>query len=194
RLWRIVYEHVQQRERQAGAVPSLEPSKLTEAQRAVRRAAHSTLVKVTDDIGRRRVFNTAIAAVMELLNTLSKFDDDSPQGQAIRHEALELVVQMLSPIVPHACQALWEALGHEGDALIDRPWPKPDPAALVQEEIEIVVQVNGKLRGRVTVPAQATEDEVRSAALAAPNVQKWTEGKPIRKVIVVKGRLVNIVI
>src|SRR5690606_32001244 len=171
RLWRIVYEHVQQRERQAGAVPSLEPSKLTEAQRAVRRAAHSTLVKVTDDIGRRRVFNTAIAAVMELLNTLSKFDDDSPQGQAIRHEALELVVQ-------DACQALWDALGDEGDALIGRPWPKPDPAALVQEEIEIVVQVNGKLRGRVTVPAQATEDEVRSAALAAPNVQKWTEGKP----------------
>src|SRR5690606_26594157 len=136
----------------------------------------------------------AIAAVMELMNTLSKFEDDSAAGRAIVQETLELIVQMLSPIVPHASQALWEALGHAGDPLIDRPWPKPDPAALVQDTIEIVVQVNGKLRGRVNVPAEATDDIVREAALQDANVQKWTEGKQIRKVIVVKGKLVNVVV
>ena len=116
----------------------------------MRRAAHATLAKVTDDLGRRRVFNTAIAAVMELMNALAKFDDDSPQGRAVVHEALELIVQMLAPIVPHVCHVLWRELGHN-DPLIDQPWPKPDPRALVQDTIEIVVQVNGKLRGRVSV-------------------------------------------
>jgi leucyl-tRNA synthetase len=192
RLWRAVFEHVSKSE-SAGAAQSM-PDTLTETQRALRRAAHSTLAKVTDDIGRRRVFNTAIAAVMELMNTLSKFDDDSAEGRAVVHETLELIVQMLSPIIPHAAQALWESLGHAGDALIDRPWPKPDPAALVQDSVEIVVQVNGKLRGRVSVPANAAEEVVREAALQDPNVQKWTEGKPIRKVIVVKGKLVNVVV
>jgi leucyl-tRNA synthetase len=190
RLWRVVYEHVA-----AGDLPSqVAPDALSDAQRALRRAAHATLAKVTDDIGRRRVFNTAIAAVMELMNTLSKFDDRSPQGRAVVHETLELIVQMLSPIVPHVCQALWEALGHANDPLIDRRWPQPDPAALVQDVIDVVVQVNGKLRGRVRVAADADEETVRTAALADPNVQKWTEGKPIRKVIVVKGKLVNVVV
>ncbi len=206
RLWRVVYEHVRAGDGsqatadspKAGCAPteacSLSSADLTDAQRALRRAAHATLAKVTDDIGRRRVFNTAIAAVMELMNTLSKFEDDSAAGRAIVQETLELIVQMLSPIVPHASQALWEALGHAGDPLIDRPWPKPDPAALVQDTIEIVVQVNGKLRGRVNVPAEATDDIVREAALQDANVQKWTEGKQIRKVIVVKGKLVNVVV
>ena len=192
RLWKMVYEHVE-----AGARPQTlnadQIAALSEAQRATRRAAHATLIKVTDDLGRRRVFNTAIAAVMELMNTLQKFEDRSEQGRAVTQEALELIVQVLSPITPHICHALWIALDH-ADPLIDRAWPQPDPAALIQDAIEVVVQVNGKLRGRVSVPTQASEDEVRAAALADANVQKWVEGKPIRKVIVVKGKLVNVVV
>ena len=146
RLWRMVWEH-----RGEGAAwpaaPRPELIALSPAQREMRRMAHATLVKVTDDYGRRRVFNTAIAAVMELMNALQKFDDASEQGRAVRHEAIELVVQMLAPIAPHVCHALWRELGH-ADALIDHPWPQPDPQALVQERVEVVVQVNGKLRAK----------------------------------------------
>ena len=188
RLWRMVHEHVS-----AGLVSPKVSGDLTDDQRNVRRAAHSTLQKVTDDLGRRRVFNTAIAAVMEFMNTLSKFEDQSEQGRAIRQEALELVVQMLSPIVPHAGHLLWRALGH-ADALIDHAWPQPDVAALVRDSIDVVIQVNGKLRSQVTVEASATEQQIREAALADAIVQKWIEGKPIRKVIVVKGKLVNVVV
>ena len=216
RLWRTVFEHVQGEggnDQGVGGSPSgvapsgtapgplsgptaysLQPTaSLTDAQRALRFATHATLAKVTDDLGRRRVFNTAIAAVMELMNTLAKFEDRSAGGRAVVQETLELIVQMLSPIVPHATEALWRELGHD-DALIDRPWPKPDPAALVQESIEVVVQVNGKLRSHVTVSATAAEDDIRRAALADPVVQKWIDGKPVRKVIVVKGKLVNVVV
>lgn len=192
RLWKTVYEHVG-----AGPVAGNASGALTDEQRDVRRAAHSMLQKVTDDIGRRRVFNTAIAAVMEFMNTLSKFEDASVQGRAVRHEALEFVVQVLSPIVPHASHALWQALGHAdvvGDALIDRPWPKHDPAALVRDSIDVVVQVNGKLRSQVTVDPKASEDTIREAALADSTVRKWIDGKPVRKVIVVKGKLVNVVV
>ncbi len=194
RLWRMVWEHV---EVNAGPSTTQGESKdtveFTDAQRDMRRAAHSTLVKVGDDLGRRRVFNTAIAAVMELMNTLAKFEDRSERGCRIVQETLELIVQMLAPIVPHASQALWQALGHS-EALIDRAWPKVDPEALIKDVVEIVIQVNGKLRGRVNVPAEASEDAIRAAALADPNVQKWIEGKAIRKVIVVKGKLVNVVV
>jgi leucyl-tRNA synthetase len=189
RLWRVVYEHVQ-----GGLLPTYRhKDEPTEQQRALRHATHATLAKVTDDIGRRRVFNTAIAAVMELMNTLGKFEDKSEQGRAVVQETLELIVQMLAPIVPHATHALWGELGHR-DSLIDRPWPEPDATALVQDSLEIVVQINGKLRGRVTVPASASEDDVRQTALADPQVHKWVEGKAIRKVIVVKGKLVNVVV
>ncbi len=191
RLWRTVYEHVATTGNQSLAAS--ENASLTDAQRTFRRAVHATLVKVTDDIGRRRIFNTAIAAVMELMNTLGKFEDKSPQGQALVQEALELIVQMLSPIVPHATHAMWEALGHT-DSLMDRPWPKPDPAALVQDDIELVVQVNGKLRSHIRVPTSADEAAIREAALADAGVQRWMEGKPAKKVIVVKGKLVNVVV
>jgi leucyl-tRNA synthetase len=203
RLWRTVYEHVNapapetataQNESAAALVSTDRPAEsLTDAQRALRRAAHATLAKVTGDLGRRRVFNTAIAAVMELMNALGKFEDCSPQGRAVRHETLELIVQMLSPITPHVCHALWRELGRQ-DPLIDRAWPKPDPHALVQDTIEIVVQVNGKLRGRVTVEANAPDDDVRAAALADKQVQKWIEHQPVRKVILVKGKLINLVV
>jgi leucyl-tRNA synthetase len=188
RLWRMVHEHVT-----AGLVSGKVSGELTDEQRNVRRAAHSTLQKVTDDLGRRRVFNTAIAAVMEFMNTLSKFEDQTPQGRAVRQEALEFVVQMLSPIVPHAGHVLWQALGHT-DPLIDHSWPQPDAAALVRDSIDVVIQVNGKLRSQVTVEASATEQQIREAALADATVQKWIEGKPVRKVIVVKGKLVNVVV
>jgi leucyl-tRNA synthetase len=192
RLWRMVWEHLEKGRPAKGPHPELVA--LSPSQREIRRMAHATLVKVTDDYGRRRVFNTAIAAVMELMNALQKFDDASEQGRAVRHEALELIVQMLAPIAPHVCHALWKELGHP-DPLIDHPWPHPDPQALVQDRIEVVVQVNGKLRSKVEVGASASKDEISAAALADATIQKWIEGKQVRKVIVPPGnKLVNVVV
>jgi len=187
RLWRAVHQHVS-----AGKAPPLDPGGLDAAQRDLRRQVHETLAKVTVDIGRRRTFNTAIAAVMELMNSLARFDDRSPAGRALLQEALEIVVLVLSPVVPHACHALWRELGHPGP-VVDARWPEPDPRALERETIEVVVQVNGKLRGRVTVPVDADEATVREAALADPNVQRFMEGRPLRKFVYVRGRLANVV-
>jgi leucyl-tRNA synthetase len=197
RLWRTVYEHVRWRAA-AGfsvgrAATGLGTAALNDAQRVVRRQAYQTLAKVTDDIGRRRTFNTAIAAVMELLNNLAKFTPLSEQDGEVMHEALEIAVLSLSPIIPHVTHALWAALGH-ATALIDEPWPAVDASALASATVEIVVQVNGKLRGHVSVPIDADEATVREAALADANVQKFVGGAPIRKVIVVRGKLVNIVV
>jgi leucyl-tRNA synthetase len=188
RLWNAVYEHLH-----AGPVAPLDTAALAGAQRDLRRAAHHTLAKATDDIGRRRSFNTAIAAVMELLNSIGRFTDMSPQGRAVRHEALGLAVLILGPITPHVCHALWQALGFPGP-LIDTPWPKPDAAALEQDVHQIVVQVNGKLRGHITVPVQADEAAVRAAALADEHVRKFVADKIVRRVIVVPGKLVNVVV
>ena len=188
RLWRAVHQHLS-----TGPAPALDPAELTQAQKDLRRLAHQTLAKVTDDIGRRRTFNTAIAAVMELLNALAKADDATPAGRAVAQEALELIVLMLSPIVPHATHALWHELGH-AHALIDEPWPKPDPAALAQDTVLIVVQVNGRLRGRVAVPAGADEATARAAALADEGVQRFVAEQPVRKLIYVPGKLVNVVV
>jgi len=192
RLWRMAWEHLEKGRPAKGPHAGLVA--LSPAQREMRRLAHATLVKVTDDYGRRRVFNTAIAAIMELMNALQKFDDASEQGRAVRHETLELIVQMLGPIAPHVCHVLWRELGH-ADALIDHRWPQADPQALVQDRIEVVVQVNGKLRSKVEVGASASKDEISAAALADATVQKWIEGKPVRKVIVPPGnKLVNVVV
>jgi leucyl-tRNA synthetase len=189
RLWQAVFEHVAQ-----GLPPSGIPTgALPPAARDLRRIAHRTLGKVTDDIGRRHVFNTAIAAVMELLNAVGRFDDPSPAGRAVVQESLEIVVIALSPIVPHITHELWRALGHER-ALIEERWPAPDPAALVQERVELVVQVNGKLRGRLQAPLDATEAELRELALGDPGVAKFVDGKPLRKCIVVPGKLLNLVV
>ena len=188
RLWNAVYEHVQ-----AGAAPALEKGALTGAQRELRRLAHQGLAKATDDIGRRRNFNTAIASVMELLNAVQRFQDPSPAGRAVRQEALEIAVLVLAPIIPHVCHAVWGALGQPG-ALIDAHWPAPDPGALAQDSHEIVVQVNGKLRGHVSVPVGSDEAAVRAAALADERVQRFIADKPVRRVIVVPGKLVNVVI
>jgi leucyl-tRNA synthetase len=188
RLWTAVYEHVTR-----GAPPALVPHALTPAQRELRRVAHQALAKATDDIGRRRNFNTAIAAVMELLNAVQRFPDTTPQGRAVRHEALGLAVLILSPITPHVCHELWLALGHT-TAPIDERWPVPDAHALATETHAIVVQVNGKLRGHISVPVSADEAAVRAAALADDNVRKFVADRPVRRVIIVPGKLVNVVV
>jgi leucyl-tRNA synthetase len=188
RLWKQVFDHVS-----AGKAENLTVTALNESQKALRRKVHQTLQKVGDDMSRRYTFNTVVAANMELLNDISRFNDDSAQGQAVRQEALEKVILMLAPITPHISHMLWQALGHE-TAVIDTPWPNVDDSALVQNTLELIVQVNGKVRGKVQVSASAAEDEIKAAALANENVLKFTEGTSIQKVIVVKGRLVNIVV
>ena len=188
RVWKAVYGHVA-----GGPAGKVDAAALNDAQRTLRRQVHQTLAKVSDDIGRRRTFNTAIAAVMELLNSVVRAETATPADRAVIQEALELSLLMLSPIVPHICHRLWQVLGHSG-AIIDEPWPQADPAALVAATVDIVVQVNGKLRGRVTVATDASEAEVREAALADDNVQRFVAGKPVRKVIVVPGKLVNVVV
>ncbi|MFA7095251.1 MAG: leucine--tRNA ligase [Gammaproteobacteria bacterium] len=188
RVWKLVSMHVA-----GGPAPELDLPTLTPAQRDMRRHTHEMIAKASDDIGRRYNFNTAIAAVMELINELYKFEDPSPQGRAVMQEALEALVLVLSPIVPHICHVLWRELGHER-AVVDEPWPRFDPDALTRDAVELVVQVNGKLRGRVTVSATASREETERAALAEPNVQRFVEGKVPKKIIVVPGKLVNIVV
>ena len=188
RLWNAVYEHVS-----AGVAPPLDRGALAPKQRELRRAAHQALAKATDDIGRRRNFNTAIAAIMELLNAVGRFDDASPAGRAVRHEALSIATVVLAPITPHVCHALWQALGHTS-ALIDEPWPEPDAAALAQDMHTMVVQVNGKLRGHISVPVNSDEAAVQAAALADDKVRRFVADKPVRRVIVVPGKLVNVVV
>ncbi len=187
RLWKAVHDHVT-----LGATSTLETESLNTRQRTLRRQSHHALAKVTDDIGRRRTFNTAIAAVMELLNSLSKFKVETGPDRSVMQEALEISILALSPIIPHVTHALWHALGH-ARALIDEPWPSTDAAALAQSTLEIVVQVNGKLRSRVSVATDADEATMRAAALADPNVQKFIGAGAVRKVIVVPGKLVNVV-
>jgi len=187
RLWKLVAGHVDQ-----GTPAALDTAGLDAGQKTMRRKLHETIAKVSDDIARRHTFNTAIAAVMELINDLFRFDDDSEQGRAVRHEAIEAIVMMLSPIVPHVTQRLWNELGHD-ELLADVSWPVCDESALVRDEIELVVQVNGKLRSKINVAANADNDTIEKAALADDRIISNIEGKNVRKVIVVPGRLVNIV-
>jgi leucyl-tRNA synthetase len=192
RLWTAVHGHVALNAT-AGAPPALDRAALTPPQRELRRAVQQTLAKVTDDIGRRRTFNTAVAAVMELLNTLARFEDRSPQGRAVLQEAYEIATICLSPMVPHVAHALWRELGHAG-TLMDQRWPQVDAAALELAQLTLVVQVNGKLRGQIDVAADAGEETIRAAALAEPNVQKFMGGAAPRKVIIVPRKLVNVVV
>ena len=167
---------------------------LDDEQRALRCKTHETIAKVSDDYGRRQTFNTAIAAVMELLNEIGRRGDrSSPAGLAVEREALEAAVLLLAPVVPHAAHALWRALGHD-TPVIDTPWPVADARAMQRSHIELVVQVNGKLRGRVSAPADAAREELERLALADEHVQRFVDGKPVRKIIVVPGKLVNVVL
>jgi leucyl-tRNA synthetase len=192
RLWKAVHDHVSAGA--ASALPlALDPSALLDADRDLRRIAHQTLTKVKDDIGRRRVFNTAVAAVMELLNAISRHSGDTPAARATRQEALEIAVLCLAPVVPHITHQLWRELGRQ-QPLWQTRWREADLAALAQQSIEIVVQVNGKLRGRIHAAPDASEDQLRAAALADESVQRHLEGREPRKVIIVRGRLVNVVV
>ena len=188
RLWKTVHEHVA-----AGVASAYQGGELTAAEKALRFKLHSTIQKVSDDYGVRQQFNTAIAAVMELLNTLDKTALSAEQGRAVAQETLESAVLLLAPIVPHVTDALWSEL-RPGTTLEAQRWPAVDASALVQDEIELMVQVNGKLRGSITVAKDADRAVIEAAALANENVQKFTEGQPPKKVVVVPGRLVNIVV
>ena len=188
RLWRAVQDHAAQ-----GDVERVDVSTLDDGQKALRRKIHQTIAKVSDDIGRRYTFNTVVAAVMELLNAINRFDDSSRQGRAVVREGLEAVVLLLSPVVPHISHELWHALGH-GEAVVNVRWPSADASALVLEMVEIVVQVNGKLRGRIAVAANSDTETITAAALADDNVRRFVGDNKIRKTIVVPGRLVNVVV
>lgn len=196
KLWRTMTAH------DGTDVINFRDFTLNNEQKALRFKTHSTLLKVGDDFGRRQTFNTAIAAVMELVNAVNKFQDEQDTKSdtevarinlSVVHEALGIILLALSPIVPHFCHALWKHLGH-ADAIINCPWPVADNSALVQDEVQMVIQVNGKLRGKLTVAKDCDTKSIEQLALADANVQKFTEGLTVRKIIVVPEKLVNIVV
>ena len=188
RVWNLVYEYSQN-----PAKTALDVTALSADQKALRRDVHKTIAKVSDDIGRRQTFNTAIAAVMELMNKLTRAPLESEQDRAVMAEALSAVVRMLYPITPHICFELWKALGNES-TIDNAEWVKADEAAMVEDEKLIVVQVNGKVRGKVTVAADADEETVKTVAFADENVKKFTDNTQIVKVIYVPGKLLNVVV
>lgn len=188
RVWNLVYEYSQN-----PAKTALDVTALSADQKALRRDVHKTIAKVSDDIGRRQTFNTAIAAVMELMNKLTRAPLESEQDRSVMAEALSAVVRMLYPITPHICFELWKALGNESN-IDNAEWVKADEAAMVEDEKLIVVQVNGKVRGKVTVAADADEETVKTVAFADENVKKFTDNTQIVKVIYVPGKLLNVVV
>ena len=187
RVWRLAQAHISQ-----GLTSALDVATLTNEQKEVRRAIHLAIKQASQDIGQNHKFNTAIAAVMTLMNVLEKAPQATEQDRALMQEGLETVALLLAPITPHICHALWNELGH-ADAVIDARWPSVDESALVQDTLQIVIQVNGKLRGHIEVAAQASREDIEAAARTNENVLRFTEGLTIRKVIVVPGKLVNIV-
>ena len=187
KLWTMVQTHIAE-----DSNVQLDAANHSQAQRDLRRKTHETIAKVNDDYGRRNTFNTAIAAVMELLNEVGKLSGTEPQTLAVRHEALNSAVLLLSPIAPHICHSLWNLLGHS-DAVANARWPSVDESALVRSSIEMVVQVNGKVRGKIQLAADASKQTAEAMALEDSNVQRFIDGVTIRKIIVVPGRLVNIV-
>lgn len=189
RVWKLVHEQLEA----VSAAPELDASALSDEERSLRRAVHKTLKKVTEDIDERFHFNTAIAAVMELMNSLQGARLNSPQAAAVMKEALELVVTMLAPFVPHITEELWQTLGHT-TPLSATDWPAWDREAVVDEELLVVVQVNGKLRSKLSVAVGLDEEAIKQLALADDKVKVFTDGLQIRKVIYVPGKLVNIVV
>lgn len=188
RVWKLVYEYTQ-----LGTVNVLKINALSDAQKALRREVHKTIVKVTDDIGRRQTFNTAIAAIMKLMNKLARVPQQTGQDRALLREALIAVVQMLYPFTPHTCFTLWQALGGEED-IDNAPWPAAEGAAMVEDAQLVVIQVNGKKRSRITVPTDADEALVRERAFQEYLVMKHLEGTTVQKVIYVPGKLLNLVV
>ncbi|MEK9543667.1 MAG: class I tRNA ligase family protein, partial [Luminiphilus sp.] len=186
RLWRLVSEHCAR-----GDSGDRDWSNLNRSEKDLRRKTHETIAKVSDDYGRRQTFNTAIAAVMELCNDVGRFEDTGTSGPAVVQEALDAALLLLSPIVPHVTEHLWRQM--HGDDMLQGSWPTVDESALGRDELEIVIQVNGKVRAKINVPAAADKDSIEATALAQENVIRFVDGKTVRKVIVVPGKLVNIV-
>ncbi|MDR2507774.1 MAG: leucine--tRNA ligase [Candidatus Accumulibacter sp.] len=188
RLWRIVYEHISKGGARADSGGELSPEL-----KSFRRQLHQTIGKVADDYGRRKQFNTAIAAVMELLNACARLDDASEAARAVRQEALEAALLMLYPIVPHVGETLFAEL-RPGESAGAQSFPEVDAVALARDEIELILQIDGKLRGRLRVPASAETSAIEEIALSSEAAQRYLNGKPPRKLVVVPGRLVNIVL
>ncbi|MCW0355091.1 leucine--tRNA ligase [Pantoea ananatis] len=188
RVWKLAYDHSQK-----GATVALDVASLNDDQKSLRRDLHKTIAKVSDDIGRRQTFNTAIAAVMELMNKLTRAPQDSEQDRALMQEALLAVTRLLYPFTPHACFVLWQTLGGQG-TIDNAEWPVADDAAMVEDALLVVVQVNGKVRGKITVAADATQEQVQARAAEEPLVAKYLDGVSIRKVIYVPGKLLNLVV
>jgi leucyl-tRNA synthetase len=187
RVWRLAQAHVS-----AGLPGALDKASLNDEQKAIRRSIHLAVKQAGQDVGQNHKFNTAIAQVMTLMNVLEKAPQATPQDRALLQEGLETVALLLAPITPHICHQLWNALGH-ADPIIDAGWPVLDETALVQDSLQLVIQVNGKLRGQIEMPASASREEVEAAARTNENVLRFLDGLTIRKVIVVPGKLVNIV-
>ncbi|MGY2262032.1 leucine--tRNA ligase [Pseudomonas sp. SDO55104_S430] len=187
RVWRLAQAHVTQ-----GLPGKLDVASLSDEQKAVRRSIHLAIKQASHDVGQNHKFNTAIAQVMTLMNVLEKAAQATEQDRALVQEGLEAVTLLLAPITPHISHDLWHRLGHAG-AVIDATWPVVDESALVQDSLQLVIQVNGKLRGQIDMPASATREEIEAAARANENVLRFVDGLTIRKVIVVPGKLVNIV-
>ena len=188
RLWKQTYTHVQQ-----GVVDSAPQGELSAELKMLRFQLHQTITKVSDDMQRRHTFNTAIAAVMELMNSLAKLKGSDQTSRQLMQEALENIMLLLSPIVPHICHVLWREL-KPGTELFDQPWPQADSSALVQNEINLMVQINGKLRGQIQVTKDTDKATIEQLALNNESIQKYIGGKTVKKIIVVPGRLVNIVV
>jgi len=178
---------------EAGKIEAYKSGDLSAELKTLRRNLHQTIEKITDDYGRRHSFNTAIAAVMELMNAYSRVEGNDAATRSVRQEVLENVVLLLSPIVPHISKALWTEL--KGSNIEDAAWPSADQSAMVQDEVELVVQVNGKLRGSITVAKTMAKEAIEQHAVAQPFAQKFLEdGATVRKIIVVPNKLVNIVV
>ena len=190
KFFRLVTSFIAQKKEKT--VSKIDTSKLTGEQKSIRQKTHLALQKVGDDFGRRHSFNTAIATMMELNNTISKLNDDSDQGMAIKQEAIEIMVKCLSPVMPHVCHHLWFMLGGL-NAVVDSSWPEVDESALVQENVQIIAQVNGKLRAKIIAPVDSTNQTVEQIALADEKIKKFTDNKELIKVIVVPNKLINIV-
>ncbi len=195
RVYKIVHDFVEINSTQAnnGDISSTQDLKLSSDQKNLRRELHKTIAKVTDDIGRRNTFNTAIAAIMELMNHLSKAPMTTTEDKAVMLESLRAVVLMLTPITPHMCHYLWSQIGDSKESVENAQWPIVDDSALVEDEKLIIVQVNGKLRAKITVAADASKETVEELGLNDEHVLKFTDGKTVRKIIYIPGRLLNIV-
>ena len=188
RLWHTVVQHLEVSTAACGSLGSM-----TETQRCFRRFCHETIQKVTDDIGRRYTFNTAIAALMELLNAVQAYRCETDNDHFLIKEALEALIIMLSPITPHITHVLWQSLGHH-NAIIDQPWPVVDKNALQKESLNFVVQINGKARAQITTPVGMDNENLEKAALEHDNIKRYVSDKDIQKIIVVPNKLINIVV